>query len=106
LFGGSPGISFGMYNIGTKEGVTDDNVLYLMVQESIPGIGGYIAGGFYRGLSDTLFINSDGDEVKTGSADRLSLARHPDRRSDCRASGAAVGAKSCARKSREAFCSR
>jgi hypothetical protein len=66
LFKGSPGIGGGIYNVGTKKGVTDYNVLYLMVQKSMP-IGGYVAGGVYHGLSRTLFTNSEGDVVQTGA---------------------------------------
>jgi hypothetical protein len=66
LFGGSPGISFGMYNIGFKDDVTNYNVLHLMFQKSLP-IGGYVAGGVYHGLNRTLLTNSNGDVVKTGA---------------------------------------
>ncbi len=67
LFKGSPGISVGMYNLGTKGGVTDFNVLHVMVQKAIPKVGGYVAAGVYHGFSDALFVNSDGDTVKTGA---------------------------------------
>jgi hypothetical protein len=66
LFPGSPGISFGIYNVGFKEGVTDYNVLHLMFQKAIPG-GGYIAAGGYHGLNRTLFTNSEGEVVRTGA---------------------------------------
>lgn len=65
LFGGSPAISVGMYNVGTKGGVTDYNILHVMFQKAIPNVGGYVAAGVYHGFSDTLFVNSDGDTVKT-----------------------------------------
>src|SRR5882672_2510389 len=42
LFKGSPAIGGGIYDVGTKKGVTDFNALYLMVQKSFP-VGGYIA---------------------------------------------------------------
>jgi len=66
LFAGSPGISFGFYNIGFKEDVSDYNVLHLMFQKALP-TGGYVAGGFYHGLNRTLFTNSDGKVVQTGA---------------------------------------
>jgi hypothetical protein len=66
LFKGSPTISFGKYNLGFKENVTDYNTIHLMFQKSLP-FGGYIAGGIYHGLSDVLFTNSDGDIEKTGA---------------------------------------
>ena len=66
LFGGSPGISFGFYNVGFKEEVTDYNVLHLMFQKALP-TGGYVAAGVYRGFNRTLFTNSDGKVVQTGA---------------------------------------
>lgn len=66
LFKGSPGISFGIYNVGFKKDVTDYNALHLMFQKAFPA-GGYVAAGLYRGMSDVLFTNSDGKIVKTGA---------------------------------------
>jgi hypothetical protein len=66
LFSGSPGISFGFYNVGFKEDVTTYNVMHLMVQKALP-IGGYVAAGVYHGLNTVLFTNSEGDVVKTGA---------------------------------------
>jgi hypothetical protein len=63
--GGSPGISFGMYNMGFKKGVTDYNIFNVVVQKSFP-VGGYVAGGYYHGFSDTLFTNSEGKVVQDG----------------------------------------
>ena len=66
LFKGSPGISFGIYNWGFKDDVTNYNVLHLMFQKALP-IGGYIAAGVYHGLNSTLFTNSNGNVAKTGA---------------------------------------
>jgi hypothetical protein len=55
-----------MYNIGFKKDVTTYNALYVMAQKSLP-FGGYIAGGFYHGLNEALFTNSEGKVVKTGA---------------------------------------
>ena len=66
LFKGSPGISFGVYNVGFKKDVTDYNAVHLMFQKAIPG-NGYVAAGLYHGMSDVLFTNSDGKVVKTGA---------------------------------------
>ena len=66
LFNGSPAISGGIYSVGTKNDVTDYNVLHLMVQKSMP-IGGYVAAGIYHGLSKPLFTNSDGEVAQTGA---------------------------------------
>jgi hypothetical protein len=67
LFGGSPGIGGGIYNAGTKGGSTDYNVLYLMLQKSIPNVGGYVAAGLYHGTSDALFTSSTGEVNRTGA---------------------------------------
>jgi hypothetical protein len=53
--------------VGTREGATDYNVLYLALQKCIPGVGGHVATGVYHGRSDTLFTNSDGEVKKTGA---------------------------------------
>ena len=66
LFRGSPGISFGVYNVGFKEDVTDYHVLHLMFQKSLP-VGGYVAAGWYHGINSVLFTNSDGNVVKNGA---------------------------------------
>ena len=62
----SPAIGVGMYNIGFKKDVTTYNAFYVMAQKTLP-FGGYIAGGFYRGLNDALFTNSEGKLAKTGA---------------------------------------
>ena len=62
----SPAIGVGMYNIGFKKDVTTYNAFYAMAQKTLP-FGGYIAGGFYRGLNDALFTNSEGTLAKTGA---------------------------------------
>lgn len=74
LFDGSPGLSFGIYNVGTKSDVSDYNVLQVMAQKSLPW-GGYFAIGFYHGLNRTLFTNSDGEIVQTGL---MAAATSPD----------------------------
>jgi len=66
LFAGSPGISFGFYNVGFKQDVTNYDVLHVMAQKSLP-FGGYVAAGVYHGFNETLFTNSDGKVVKTGA---------------------------------------
>ncbi len=67
LFKGSPGISFGIYNLGFEEDVTDYNVLHFMLQKALPGGSGYLAVGVYHGLSEPLMTNSEGDVVRTGA---------------------------------------
>jgi hypothetical protein len=67
LFAGSPGIGFGIYNVGTKGDVSNYNVIHLMFQKSLPGGSGYVAAGLYHGLNETLFTNSEGKVVRTGA---------------------------------------
>ena len=67
MFKGSPAVSFGIYNVGFKKGVTDYNPVHVMFQKAFPGGSGYVAAGFYHGMSDTLFTNSDGKIVKNGA---------------------------------------
>lgn len=66
MFKGSPGISFGFYNVGFKKDVTNYNAAHLMFQKAFPGGSGYVAAGIYHGMSDALFTNSDGKIVKNG----------------------------------------
>lgn len=67
LFAGSPGISFGVYDVGTRKDVTNYNVLHLMFQKTLPGGSGYVAAGLYHGLNDRLFTNSEGKVVRNGA---------------------------------------
>jgi len=66
LFSHSPSIGVGMYNVGLKKDVSDYNVLYAVLQKSIPNFGGYISLGVYHGLNEELFTNSDGDKIQSG----------------------------------------
>lgn len=65
LFKGGPAIGVGISNWGFKKGVTDYNVIYVMAQKTLP-FGGFIAVGGYHGMSDTLFVNSDGQKAQNG----------------------------------------
>ena len=66
MFAGSPGLSFGIANMGFKEDVTDYNLLHFMVQKAMP-FGGYVSAGIYHGLNETLFTSSEGEVVDTGA---------------------------------------
>lgn len=59
FFKGSPGWSFGAFNLGTKKNITDYNVLYFITGKTFPVIGQPEI-GFYHGLNKTLMISSDG----------------------------------------------
>lgn len=64
LFGGSPALYVGVFNLGTESGVTNQNVFHLDIGESIPKLGRFSAGP-YIGNGD-LLINGQGDEENTG----------------------------------------
>lgn len=66
IFSGSPAVSVGAYGMGFKKNVTDQNILYLMFQKTLPGVGGNLALGLYHGTNRNLFTNSDGKVVQTG----------------------------------------
>jgi hypothetical protein len=66
LFAGSPAISFGVYNVGFKDDVTNYNVFHLMFQKAMP-VGGYVAAGVYHGSNSVLMTSSTGDVNKTGA---------------------------------------
>lgn len=65
VFAGSPAIGFGIYNVGFKKDINDYNVLYLVMQKSMPA-DGYVSLGVYHGQNKTLFTNSDGAVVDSG----------------------------------------
>jgi hypothetical protein len=67
LFAGSPGVSVGIFGVGFKRNVTDYNVVHLVLQKTIPGIGGSVAIGAYHGFNKTLFTNTDGKVVQSGA---------------------------------------
>lgn len=47
-----------------EKNVTDYNALHLMFQKSLP-VGGYIAAGFYHGMSDLRVFRLDGSRHET-----------------------------------------
>jgi len=53
LFKGSPGINVGIFNVGTKAHVTNQNIVDFIVGKSIPYIG-RIAAGYYHGNGSVL----------------------------------------------------
>jgi hypothetical protein len=65
LFKGGPSIGVGISNVGFKKDVTDYNMLYVVAQKSLP-FGGFISIGGYHGMSDTLFVSSEGKKAQNG----------------------------------------
>ena len=64
LFKGSPTLALGIFNVGTKKGVTDQNIVDLLIGKSFPNIGRFSAGP-YIGNGSTL-RNGDGGKENSG----------------------------------------
>lgn len=62
---GVPGVGVGIMNVGFADG-TRYNMVYAVAQKTLP-IGGYIAAGFYHGISDKLFYSSEGKKTQNGA---------------------------------------
>jgi hypothetical protein len=65
LFDSAPGASLGVFNVGTKRGATDYNVLYLVLGKTLPRRLGRIHVGAYSGNADIL-VSSSGEKENTG----------------------------------------
>jgi len=61
----SPGLALGIYNIGTKKNVTDQNIGYLVAGKTLPGKMGRLHLGGYWGNS-RLLKNGNGDTANKG----------------------------------------
>lgn len=64
LFKCSPGLSVGVYNVGTKSGVTNQNVFYGMIGKTIPYVGRLTVGP-YIGNGDVL-VDGNGKKDNKG----------------------------------------
>lgn len=64
LCGGSPTIQLGIFNVGTRKDVTDQNIVYAVIGKTIPGIG-RLSAGPYIGNRNVL-VDKDGDKENTG----------------------------------------
>ncbi len=64
LFAGSPALNVGIFNAGTKSGVTDFEIVDFLVGKTLPHDLGRLFGGVYVG-SDTL-RSAEGDVESTG----------------------------------------
>jgi len=61
LFGGSPALAVGGYNFGTKEDITDLNLVYGLVAKTLPVVG-RLSAGYYKG-NDTALLSDDDSGV-------------------------------------------
>ena len=78
LFKFSPALAVGMYNMGTKAGVTGQNVAYGLVAKTLPVIGRLSVGGFH-GSETTLIQGNNGilaswDRTMSEISDKLWMA--------------------------------
>jgi len=64
LFKGSPTLQLGIFNVGTKNNVTNQNIVFGVIGKSIPGIG-RISAGPYIG-NERVLVDKNGDEENTG----------------------------------------
>jgi len=65
LFGGSPALNLGIFNVGTVKGETDYNILDLVVGKTLPwGLGRIHAGGYIGNRK--LLVSSEGKEDASG----------------------------------------
>jgi hypothetical protein len=60
-----PALAVGGFNFGTKAGVTDYNILYGIMDKTIPQVG-RLSLGYYRGMNADLFPDGSGKESKDG----------------------------------------
>ncbi len=65
LFKGAPALQLGIFNVGTESGVTNQDIGYLVIGKTLPGIGGRLSAGPYLGNSSVL-VNSAGKAANTG----------------------------------------
>jgi hypothetical protein len=64
LFKSSPAIALGAYNIGLKKNLTNYNILYGLIAETIPVLG-RISVGYYTG-NDKVLIDENLNKAKSG----------------------------------------
>ena len=61
----APGVQLGFVNFGTKDGVTDQNIVHLIVGKSLPNKKTRVHASYYVGNGDTL-RSSSGDKENGG----------------------------------------
>lgn len=65
LFKGSPALNVGIFNVGTKSGVTDYDIVDFIVGKTLPFSLGRLHAGYYTGNSDVL-VSSSGKKENDG----------------------------------------
>lgn len=64
MFSHSPAISIGVYNLGIKKNLTNYNIMYGLVAETIPIIG-RLSAGYYLG-NNKILLDEKGNKASTG----------------------------------------
>jgi hypothetical protein len=64
LFKDSPAIQLGIFNVGTRKGVTDQDIVYLVVGKSLRGAGRLSAGPYVG--NGAVLRNAKGEKENTG----------------------------------------
>jgi hypothetical protein len=64
LFKGSPALQLGIYNVGTKSDVTNQNIVYGVIGKTIPYVGRLSAGPYIG--NDKVLRSSTGEEEEAG----------------------------------------
>jgi hypothetical protein len=75
LFSGAPALQVGIFNAGTEEGVTDQNIVHLIVGKTIPGVG-RLSVGPYIG-NDELLVDAEGRKENDGFMVAFDRGFHP-----------------------------
>lgn len=65
IFNGSPALNIGIFNMGTKKGVTDHNIFYVLAGKTIPVLGLRMHAGYYIGNDDVL-VDRNGNREHEG----------------------------------------
>jgi hypothetical protein len=64
LFKGSPALQLGIFNVGTKSDVTNQNIVHMVIGKTIPHVGRLSAGPYIG--NDKVLRSSTGDKEDTG----------------------------------------
>ncbi len=59
LFEGAPALQIGIFNVGPKKGVTDQNIVYGVIGKTIPSVGRLSAGPYTIGNSKDWGVSTD-----------------------------------------------
>ena len=64
LFSGAPAVQLGIFNVGTKQDVTNYNMVHLVIGKTIPGVGRFSAGPYIG--NKKVLVNAQGEKENAG----------------------------------------